>query len=81
MDNCNYVIELGKQLNFKLIGIQGSNLKEKNKLYTLALVWQLMRAYILSLLQKLAGEGKTITENTIIEWTNNKVFISILRYY
>lgn len=81
MDNCNYAIELGKQLNFKLIGIQGSNLKEKNKLYTLALVWQLMRAYILSLLQKLAGEGKTITENTIIEWTNNKVFISILRYY
>lgn len=81
MDNCNYAIELGKQLNFKLIGIQGSNLKEKNKLYTLALVWQLMRAYILSLLQKLAGEGKTITETTIIEWTNNKVFISILRYY
>ena len=60
-------------MNFKLIGIQGSNLQEKNKLYTLALVWQLMRAYILSLLQKLAGDGKKIDEKSIVEWTNNKV--------
>lgn len=73
LDNCNYAIELGKQMNFKLIGIQGSNLQEKNKLYTLALVWQLMRAYILSLLQKLAGDGKKIDEKSIVEWTNNKL--------
>lgn len=73
LDNCNYAIELGKQMNFKLVGIQGSNLQEKNKLYTLALVWQLMRAYILSLLQKLTGDGKKIDEKSIVEWANNKV--------
>jgi len=73
LDNCNYAIELGKQMNFKLVGIQGSNLQEKNKLYTLALVWQLMRAYILSLLQKLTGDGKKIDEKSIVEWANNKL--------
>jgi hypothetical protein len=30
-------------------------------------------AYILSLLQKLSSQGKTVNENTIVEWTNNKV--------
>lgn len=32
-----------------------------------------MRAYILSLLQKLSIQGNTVNENTIVEWTNNKV--------
>ena len=32
-----------------------------------------MRAYILSLLQKLSSQGNTVNENTIVEWTNNKV--------
>lgn len=75
LDNCNYAIEIGKAkpMNFKLVGIQGSNLKDKDKMFTLALVWQLMRAYILSLLQKLAGDGKMINENTIVEWTNQKL--------
>lgn len=78
LDNCNYAIEIGKAkpMNFKLIGIQGSNLKDKDKMFTLALVWQLMRAYILSLLQKLAGgnDGNTnVNENFIIEWVNSKL--------
>jgi hypothetical protein len=32
-----------------------------------------MKAYIMSLLQKLAGEGNSIGDNEIIQWTNNKV--------
>ena len=32
-----------------------------------------MRAYILSLLQKLSSQGSSVNENTIVEWTNNKV--------
>ena len=36
LDNCNYAIELGKQeLNFKLVGIQGSNLLEGHRMFTL----------------------------------------------
>lgn len=77
LDNCNYAIEIGKAkpMNFKLVGIQGSNLKDKDKMFTLALVWQLMRAYILSLLQKLAGnDGNTnVNENFIIQWVNSKL--------
>ena len=39
----------------------------------LALVWQLMRAYTLALLDKITGHGHPIVENGIIEWANNKV--------
>lgn len=74
LSNCNYAIECGKkELDFKLVGIQGSNLQDGDKTYTLALVWQLMRAYTLSMLQKIAGQGHPIVENGIIEWTNNKL--------
>ena len=45
---------------------------EKN-VYKKALVWQLMRAYTLSLLDKITGHGHAMVENGIIEWTNNKV--------
>lgn len=74
LDNCNYVIEIGKkQMNFKLIGIQGSNLLDGHKNFTLALVWQLMRAYIISLLQKLTNNGTPIGDKEIIEWANAKL--------
>jgi len=75
LDNCNYAIEIGKSkaMNFSLVGIAGSNLRDKDKMFTLALVWQLMRAYVLSLLQKLTTDGKVMKENSIIEWANNKL--------
>lgn len=60
-------------MNFKLVGIQGSNLLDGDKTFTLALVWQLMRAYTLAMLEKLSGQGHPIVETGIIEWTNNKL--------
>lgn len=39
----------------------------------IALIWQLMRAYTLAMLDKIAGQGHPVVENGIIEWTNNKV--------
>ena len=51
----------------------GSDIKEGHKMFTLAFVWQLMRAYTLSLLAKLSSDGKPVTEAQIIEWANNKV--------
>ena len=36
-------------------------------------MWQLMRAYVISLLQKLAGEGTPIGDREIIEWANERV--------
>ena len=53
----------------------GSDLKEGHQMFTLAFVWQLMRAYTLSLLAKLSTDGKPVTEAQIIQWANKKVFL------
>merc|ERR1712080_104877 len=53
------------------VGIGGSDIMEGNKTLTLALVWQLMRAYTLSLLSKLNEDGTPIVESDIISWANN----------
>jgi plastin-3 len=70
LGNCNYAVELGKKLNFVLVGIgglifyfsvrvyytfvTGSDILEGNKTLTLAIIWQLMRAYTLSLLSQVS---------------------------
>ena len=41
-----------------------------NKTLTLAVVWQMMRAYTLSILQKLGG-GAKIADAEIIQWVNS----------
>eukprot|EP01121_Diplochlamys_sp_Union-15-3_P020010 TRINITY_DN7676_c0_g1_i1.p1 TRINITY_DN7676_c0_g1~~TRINITY_DN7676_c0_g1_i1.p1 ORF type:complete len:534 (+),score=129.36 TRINITY_DN7676_c0_g1_i1:77-1678(+) len=73
LENCNYCTELGKQLKFSLVGIQGKDIQDENKTLTLALVWQMMRAYVLSILDRLAKNGKRIGDNDIIAWANNKL--------
>merc|ERR1712172_43566 len=73
LGNCNYAVELGKKLNFVLVGIAGSDIMEGNQTLTLALVWQLMRAYTLSLLSKLNEDGTPIVGSEIISWANNKL--------
>ena len=37
------------------------------------LVWQLMRAYTLAILSKIAENNKPILDNEIIDWVNSKV--------
>lgn len=39
----------------------------------LALIWQLMRAYTLSVLTQLAQTGSPIIEKEIVSWVNNKL--------
>merc|ERR1719445_786790 len=50
LENCNYAVELGKKMNLVLVGIGGNDIMDGHKMLTLALVWQLMRAYTLALL-------------------------------
>ena len=38
--NCNYAVELGKEMGFILVGIGGSDIRDGNKMLTLALIWQ-----------------------------------------
>ncbi|CAL4125527.1 unnamed protein product [Meganyctiphanes norvegica] len=73
LENCNYAVELGKKLKFSLVGIAGQDLAEGNPTLTLALIWQLMRAYTLSILTQLAESGNPIVEAEIIAWVNTKL--------
>jgi hypothetical protein len=73
LENCNYCTELGKQLKFSLVGIQGKDIQDQNKTLTLALFWQMMRAYVLGILEKLSGNGSRIQDAEIIKWANDKL--------
>lgn len=74
LENCNYCVELGKMQQFSLVGVAGQDIVENNKLLVSALVWQLMRAYTLSILTNLAnGNGKSMDESKIVEWVNGKL--------
>jgi len=73
LENCNYAVELGKQLKFSLVGIAGQDISDCNPTLTLALIWQLMRAYTLSVLSQLASSGDPIVESAIIGWANDKL--------
>ncbi|XP_054708354.1 plastin-1-like [Uloborus diversus] len=73
LENCNYAVSLGKELKFSLVGIAGHDISEGNPTLTLALVWQLMRAYTLTILTQLANTGHPVVEKEIVEWVNNKL--------
>ncbi|KAK3102906.1 hypothetical protein FSP39_014845 [Pinctada imbricata] len=73
LENCNYCVELGKQQKFSLVGVGGQDIRDSNPTLTLALVWQLMRAYTLSILKKLSDEDRQITDADIINWANAKL--------
>ena len=45
----------------------------KYLLFFLALVWQMMRAYTLKILQNLAKSDKPLEDKEIIAWVNEKV--------
>jgi plastin-1 len=49
VENTNYCIELGKQNGMSLVGIQGSDIVDKNKTLVLGLIWQLMRCVVSAL--------------------------------
>ncbi|XP_028399600.1 plastin-2-like [Dendronephthya gigantea] len=73
IENCNYAVELGHQLKFSLIGIGGEDIHNKTKTLVLALVWQMMRAYTLKILQNLAESDKPLEDKDIIAWVNEKL--------
>uniref|UniRef100_A0A915HYJ5 Calponin-homology (CH) domain-containing protein n=1 Tax=Romanomermis culicivorax TaxID=13658 RepID=A0A915HYJ5_ROMCU len=78
IQNCNYAIDLGKQLHFSLVGIQGKDIYDGSRMLILALVWQLMRAYTLSILANCTATGqdngsRLATEQEILSWANKKL--------
>ncbi|EGG17320.1 actin bundling protein [Cavenderia fasciculata] len=70
LENCNYAIQLGKATKFSLVGIDGKNVYDRNKNPILSIVFQLMRAHIISIINQLSGTGKPINDTDIIDWAN-----------
>lgn len=70
VENCNYAVDLGKKMKFSLVGIGGTDLVDGNQTLTLALVWQLMRFHVLSILKTL---GSNVDDAAMIRWANEKV--------
>jgi len=74
VENTNYAIELGKQMHFSLVGVQGADITDGQRTLTLGLVWQLMRRDISETLSALAHRlGKNeITDAEMVKWANDK---------
>jgi len=73
VENCNYAVELGKQLKFSLVGVAGSDIHAGNKKLTLAIVWQAMRYFVLNYLKHMSKSGREVSEADIVNWCNSKV--------
>jgi len=72
LENTNYGVEIGKANKFSLVGIEGSDIVDGNKLLTLGLVWQLMRRNIVNTLSEL-GKGANLSDSDILKWANAQV--------
>jgi len=78
VSNNNYAVVLGKtkELNLSLVGLGGSDITDGNKKLILGYVWQLMRFHTLKFLaeiQKTKFGGKPVTEDMLVQWSNNQV--------
>jgi hypothetical protein len=73
IENCNYAVELAKQLNMSVVGTQGSNIYDGDKVYVLGLLWQLLRAYTVKVLQDISGSEKPISDAEIVDFINSRL--------
>jgi DNA polymerase III epsilon subunit-like protein len=71
LENCNYATQIAKEMGFSIVGISGNDINQGNKTLTLAVVWQMMRAYLLAILSRLSGDGTKISDAQIIQWINS----------
>ena len=67
IENMNYAITLCKNLGVTVVGIQGSDIVDGNKKFTLAIVWQLMREHIV---RTLCEDGVKLSDADLLAWAN-----------
>uniref|UniRef100_A0A1I7TZ18 Calponin-homology (CH) domain-containing protein n=1 Tax=Caenorhabditis tropicalis TaxID=1561998 RepID=A0A1I7TZ18_9PELO len=70
--NLNISIEAGRNLGFRLIGIDGKNLFDEDQTAVFSLLWQLMREYTIVTVRK-AGQGKIVSDTKILSWANESL--------
>ncbi|KAJ1985872.1 fimbrin [Dimargaris cristalligena] len=73
VENTNYVVDLGKDQRFSLVGIQGADITDGVPTLILALVWQLMRAHVVQTLKSLSKNGREVTDQDMVKWANECV--------
>ncbi|KAJ5075757.1 fimbrin-1 [Anaeramoeba ignava] len=74
VENCNYVIDLGKLLRLHLVNISGQNIHEGNRTLILGFIWQAMEYHIKAILTKLKViRSGRITDRDMVGWANKKV--------
>ena len=80
VENCNYLVGLGKGLGLSLPGLGGIDIATGNGKLILGFVWQLMRMDVLALLRGLGGPGKAQPKDSeIVSWANARVAGARLR--
>uniref|UniRef100_A0A1I8HW62 TGc domain-containing protein n=1 Tax=Macrostomum lignano TaxID=282301 RepID=A0A1I8HW62_9PLAT len=77
LENCDYAVELGRQLGFSLVGIRGKSLLDGDEMPTLALLRQLMLSHNPAAVSRgdsrVENSKRLVDENTIVEWTNEQL--------
>lgn len=78
VENCNYCVQVARDdFKFSMVNIGGTDICNANKKLVLAIIWQLMRKYTLSVLAELASTQGISTANfnddNVVQWANNKV--------
>ncbi|GAA5933759.1 hypothetical protein JCM10213_008586 [Rhodosporidiobolus nylandii] len=75
VENTNYALDLARQSNMHIVGIQGADIVDGQRTLTLGLVWQMMRRNILSTMASLSAAkgGREITDSDIVKWANEQV--------
>lgn len=72
VENCNYVVNLGRALDFHLVNVAGLDIVDGSKKMILAYLWQLMRHATLKQLSKVAFDGFAADENEVLRWANER---------
>jgi len=75
VENCNYAVDVAKEMGLSVVNIGGLDLVDKKKKLILAVIWQLMRQYTINMLKTLAvSQGiPEVTDDIIVAWANDKV--------
>ena len=73
LENCNDVIRICMEMKMSTVGIAGSDIRDGNIKLTLAIIWQMMKLYTFSVLQKCSRSEKPISKTQIIQWANRKL--------
>ena len=76
VENCNYVVNLGKAMEFGLTELAGVDIVDSNAAHVVPFLWQLMRYQILRSMSETEGghfSGFAPNEGQVLQWANDRV--------